>query len=725
MAVSGQVRGTYDPQAKVANLDEIGLRTLSGEVFGKGTMTFLSTSPRSVLSFNIPRLSVSHAKQLWPVNVAVGARAWMFDHVFGGTIQDSTIELNIPEGRYGSGVVQPLLTADQLQATFNVRGARFDATGDLPPVRDAIGVVRVRGVNTDVRLESGTAYLENNQTAGISAGTLLIPYERGKTPIADLAVSISGDASALAAIAALDPVNAMRDAPFAAGDLSGFAEARVLAKFPLKKDNAKAETTWSSEITLKDVSIQKPFDGQILTGANGVVSANNAAIKLEADGSLNGIPAKIMLQQPLGAGGERRKLSVQLELSEKARAKLTPGLNDYVKGPVYVDLQAGSAASRQITADLTKAAISLDFAGWSKGAGVPAAATFSMSSDQGRTVLKDFELSGDSFSMRGTASLDKSGLASADMSNISLVRGDKISAKITRTKSGYAVKINGDSLDVRALVKKVTGSFDSAAKSIGSTSVSVAASISKVTGFNSEAMSGLQMTFAGQGSRVDSLEIKAKTNNGGDISVSNRQDSSQRQVQIQSEDAGSILRFFDYYDKMRGGSINISLASSGDGPMQGSIDARNFTLVNEPRMRSLVGGTPKSGGPSLKEAVKKDIDVSTVKFSRGFANISKSRNSLSLDDGVLRGDLIGLAFRGTAYDKAGNINLSGTFMPAYGLNRIFGEIPLLGLFLGNGDERGLIGITFKLSGKAKTPQLTVNPISVIAPGIFRQIFEFR
>ena len=59
------------------------------------------------------------------------------------------------------------------------------------------------------------------------------------------------------------------------------------------------------------------------------------------------------------------------------------------------------------------------------------------------------------------------------------------------------------------------------------------------------------------------------------------------------------------------------------------------------------------------------------------------------------------------------------------LNRIFGEIPLLGLFLGNGDERGLIGITFKLSGKAKTPQLTVNPISVIAPGIFRQIFEFR
>jgi hypothetical protein len=69
--------------------------------------------------------------------------------------------------------------------------------------------------------------------------------------------------------------------------------------------------------------------------------------------------------------------------------------------------------------------------------------------------------------------------------------------------------------------------------------------------------------------------------------------------------------------------------------------------------------------------------------------------------------------------------MTGTFMPAYGLNRIFGEIPLLGQLLGNGEERGLIGITFRLSGKAKKPQLSVNPISLIAPGIFRQIFEFR
>ena len=69
--------------------------------------------------------------------------------------------------------------------------------------------------------------------------------------------------------------------------------------------------------------------------------------------------------------------------------------------------------------------------------------------------------------------------------------------------------------------------------------------------------------------------------------------------------------------------------------------------------------------------------------------------------------------------------MTGTFLPAYGLNRIFGEIPIIGEILGNGRDKGLIGITFKLSGPAKSPQLSVNPISLVAPGIFRQIFEFQ
>ena len=71
------------------------------------------------------------------------------------------------------------------------------------------------------------------------------------------------------------------------------------------------------------------------------------------------------------------------------------------------------------------------------------------------------------------------------------------------------------------------------------------------------------------------------------------------------------------------------------------------------------------------------------------------------------------------------IDLTGTFMPAYGLNRLFGELPVIGAILGNGRDRGLLGITFKLTGETSKPNLVINPLSIIAPGVFRQIFEFR
>jgi hypothetical protein len=98
---------------------------------------------------------------------------------------------------------------------------------------------------------------------------------------------------------------------------------------------------------------------------------------------------------------------------------------------------------------------------------------------------------------------------------------------------------------------------------------------------------------------------------------------------------------------------------------------------------------------------------------------------VGIENGVLRGDQIGATFQGIVRDRKGNMDMTGTFMPAYGLNRLFAELPLIGVILGNGSDRGLIGITFKLTGKFDQPNLQINPLSIIAPGVFRQIFEFQ
>jgi hypothetical protein len=67
--------------------------------------------------------------------------------------------------------------------------------------------------------------------------------------------------------------------------------------------------------------------------------------------------------------------------------------------------------------------------------------------------------------------------------------------------------------------------------------------------------------------------------------------------------------------------------------------------------------------------------------------------------------------------------MHGTFVPAYGLNNMFAQPPILGFFLGGGQKEGLIGITYEVVGSPHAPTLRVNPMSALTPGFTRKIFE--
>ena len=99
--------------------------------------------------------------------------------------------------------------------------------------------------------------------------------------------------------------------------------------------------------------------------------------------------------------------------------------------------------------------------------------------------------------------------------------------------------------------------------------------------------------------------------------------------------------------------------------------------------------------------------------------------SLSKVPRIAGGLKLGATFQGTVRSRRGNMDMTGTFMPAYGINSLFGQLPLIGAILGNGRDRGLLGITFKLEGPYEAPKMTINPLSLIAPGVFRNIFEFQ
>jgi len=70
------------------------------------------------------------------------------------------------------------------------------------------------------------------------------------------------------------------------------------------------------------------------------------------------------------------------------------------------------------------------------------------------------------------------------------------------------------------------------------------------------------------------------------------------------------------------------------------------------------------------------------------------------------------------------LELSGTLVPAYSLNSVLGNLPVLGPILLGGEGEGIFGANFRIAGPASDPKITVNPLSALAPGVLRKLFLF-
>jgi hypothetical protein len=723
LVFSARLAGRYAPDEKKLDLSEIAVRSDGdNELYGQGSVIFGKGSPAMTLALRVPKMPSAQVKQIWPIWIATGARRWVLDNLVGGEVKGSRIDVIFAAGRFDGPGKPPPLTADEVQVDFNVQDTRFDIVGDLPPIRDADGAISVRGAYTTIKLLKGSAFTPGNREARIVDGTLIIPWGPQRPVLSELDLNIEGDASAIAEIAGFKPINAVKGVPFTPEDISGDVKTHVLVTFPMTRHAPPGSLQWSAEIALNGVDLAKKFDGQTITDASGTLNVNDTEANIDVKAQLNGVPADITMFEPLGSNTAKRKQSVMLELDDKTRNALFPSLDPFISGPITIDIDKSADGGQVASADLTKAEVRLAQLGWTKGAGVKATAKFGLQQDADNISIRNLDVSGETFRLRGDISVVKGDLVSADFSQVSLNRTDDIAVKVSRTGYGYRADVKGKSFDARSLLNQVTDK-----KQGGDTGdkkrVLVNADIDDVQGFYSESFGNVSLSYEGVGSNVSGLAFNAVTKSGQKVIATDSSESGARSVSLQSKDAGAVLRFTGFYDKMQGGSIVVTLDSKGEGPLRGQIDARNFTLVNEPRLASLVSSSPN--GTSLNDAVKNNIDVSVVNFDRGFSQIEKGKNYINLANGVVRGSTIGTTFQGVLSDPQGNMALTGTFMPAYGINRIFGELPVLGLLLGNGRDRGLIGITYKLQGPIKQPQIIVNPISVIAPGIFRSIFEFQ
>lgn len=726
LAAMARLSGWISQDGRRIVANEINVATGQGEAIGSGAMEIVpGKSPGISLAIAVAQMPVSHAKNLWPFFAAPGARRWALANVFGGRVENSRLLLRVEPGRLGDGTP---LNADEVSGHFEISDTRFDVAGTIPPMRDAIGIIDFAGTDVNIALKSGTVFTESGRMLDARNGTLVIDDAHIKPLIGDVDIEIDGAAAAVTEVAGYDPINLSRYLPISPDGISGTAKGRVLASIPLQDNIAAENLDWHLELNYEGLSLAEPYEGQRIADAKGTIVADPDRADFVAEARLNGIRGELTLSEPLGADKSMRKRQARLFLEPGDADKLFDGLSDMVTGPLTVDVEQLGPGREKVHVELARASLTLPWIGWTKEKGVSAVADFVMNRSGDITELTEFKLTGDGFGGSGSLAVDERGLLKARFGALAFSPGDNIAMGIDRTGGDYKISVSGQALDARFLIKEFGSVLSGPAAGGGeggSTSVSVNAEVSQVTGFGGETMVGAELAYSDSASNVPGMRVSASTPQGARATIVDASAGGSRKVEVKADDAGALLRFLDIYDKLGGGRAALSLAGASGSPLRGRLEMRDFALIEETRLQSMVSRAPPDAERSLNDAVKRDVDVSQAQFERGSARVEMGKDYLTVADGVVSGPSVGSTFQGTVFDADGNMAISGTFLPAYGINRLFGEIPLLGQVLGNGRGGGLIGITYRLYGPAGSPQLEINPLSIVAPGIFRSIFEYR
>ncbi len=685
-----------------------------------GFLDYSGPETRVSLGLAGTRMSVDSALRIWPVFVAPHVREWAEQRLSGGRIDRMLIAMNTPAPTLSSH--GPPMSDDALQVEVDTSGISVRPVDGLPPVRDADVNIRVTGGAATMTLGRGTLEVSPGRKLNIANGLFEIPDTHPKEPQARARFRVDGTLPAAAELLTFEP---LRDngVPIDPTASRGAIAAQVQLSLPLAKTLPKSAITYAVTADVTNFSVDKLISGQKVEGSSMKLTITPQGFQSRGDVKINGIPALLEYRKPTGSQDGEMRLAVSLD--DAARARLGFDLGSAVTGTIPVRMAAKVGPGLQevrygADADLTNVKIDNLVPGWLKPSGKTARATFTFVTDKSGLHVDDIAVDGQGIAMRGDLHVDPEGdIVSANFPVLALNEGDKLSLKADRTGDGpLRVTLRGDVVDGRGFIKSSMSSSVLEAKAKKKPAdFDVDVKIAAVLGHNGEALRGLELKLSRRSGQIRNFAMNAKIGRDtpffGDMR--RRLVNGKPVVYLETADAGALFRFTDVYPRMYGGRISIGLdPPTPDGAAQdGIISVNNFQIRGEPALDQVVARAPNGQRGS-------------VEFQQAQAEFVKAPGRMLVKNGVVRGPVIGATIEGNIDYARDEIHMRGTFIPLYGLNNMFGQIPLIGFFLaGPNSNEGLLGVTYEITGQPGNFRIQPNPLSVIAPGLLRKFFEFR
>lgn len=709
-------------------IDSLALRgpNLSVDVTG---LLGASADPNGLnLDVRSTKTDIRSALRVWPEAVAPPVRRFLVSNLKAGTLEAIKLKVGMTGADIAKAVSGGPIPDDSLRIDFAISQGTLRAAEGLPPVSrmDVTGLVT--GTKVFVRAPTGLVEMAGHRTLNASEGTFVLDDYWNDDALAQIDFRLAGGADGLGALLLEPRIKEIAGFDVDPTTMKGKTDLRVGIGLAVNDIPAFADLPLTVRGTVSELSLDKMFGKDRLEGANLTIAYDKGDLAIKGDGKLGGSPASIDVQKNRQGG----QANVSFALDEAARSKRGLSFGSQLTGSVALKASLPLGLSDKtgmiVEADLAKAGVDQLIPGWVKPAGKPGKVTFTLVDGPSTSEIRDLQIDSGTVQLRGTAMLSsEGGLEKAELSTFKLSPGDDMRVQIERSSGVYKATVRGNVGDARPFVRAATSSSAVPTGRNGaqrdSKDFDLDLQLNILTGYNDEAITNATVKASMRKENLRQLEMKGRL---GATNITARtvpQNGGGPVILLQAEDAGALLRFTDVYNRMAGGDLILQLGT-GDGPQAGVVLLRSFSLINEPALRriiptqtQIIAGQDKNGNPQTIR-----IDFNEVAFDKARVDFTRTAGRLSFKDAAIFGGQIGFTLNGSIDYLRDRMDITGTFVPAYGLNNAFAQVPLFGPLLGGGQYEGLFAVNFRVSGQASAPTLSVNPLSAVAPGFLRKLF---
>ncbi|MFC0217931.1 DUF3971 domain-containing protein [Pseudochelatococcus lubricantis] len=684
---------------------------LNGEIGGPGNEDGVR------LGIQTARSNARSILRFWPPFVTPEPRRYLIDNLSAGIVDSLNVAVNLTAEQLAASRRREPLPADSVRTQFSASQVTLTAAPGFPPLEQATVSGLVTGATASVTASSAKAEVAPGAILDLSEGRMDVP--RLTPPIeANIGFRLRGSTAALAHLLRREALKDMFNVDVSPESVGGDADLAVSITLPMVNHLRPEQVVTQAAGRIERLAIDLDGGKDRLTNASLQLNLDSKNLSLSGNGQLGGMPAELSLRQPLRKRDGSAQADITLTLDDAARAARGINLGKRLTGPVVARVStsfstgaAKPSAPAKVDVDLTRARIDNLLPGWTKAAGKPGRLTFSALDDNGY-ALSDIVLNAGSVSARGAARLNADGaLKSASLTQVRLSPNDDFAVDADQGNGVLRLAVQGNLLDARSFLRifREGASRQGGGQAGGGSGLNldVNVAVNIIAGFNNETISKAALKLGLRGGEPERLRLTGSFS-GAPLSA---EMSGNTGISLATKNAGAALRFADIYAHMAGGDMqmHVDLAQGG----AGKVLIRDFAIRNEPTMERILTESPK----------KIAVDPGNVPFTKLRVSFTRAPGRINIQEGVLWGPGVGVTIEGNVDTRNERIDVSGTYVPAYALNNIFSQVPLLGPLLGGGQYEGLFAINFRATGALDSPALTVNPLSAIAPGIFRKFFD--